>query len=221
MTSPDREAAPQDPVPPEDPVHAAPQQESAAEAGSPPASGEPTPAPQEPAGPTAEQQLAERTADLQRLQAEYLNYKRRVDRDRELIRTNAIGSVVSAILPVLDDIGRAHEHNELHGGFKAVSDSLVRALESFGLEPFGQEGEPFDPNVHEAMMHGYSDDVTETVTEKVLQVGYRMGDKILRPARVSVLDPSEETPESSAETGPDGQAGEPAERETGGQPDQS
>jgi molecular chaperone GrpE len=146
-------------------------------------------------GDTAESQgdaaatLAERTADLQRLQAEYVNYKRRVDRDRETARHNAIGSVLSALLPVLDDINRAREHDELSGGFKAVAESLERTVQSLGLQSFGEPGEPFDPRIHEALMHSYSGDVTEPVSAAVLQVGYRHGDRILRPARVAVAEP--------------------------------
>ncbi|MGH3425173.1 MAG: nucleotide exchange factor GrpE, partial [Nocardioidaceae bacterium] len=185
MTS-DRDEAVQDDVvrdqqvPPQDPVHDEPEREAATEAASGAAAQEAGPGQTPPPGlqaPPVEQQLAERTADLQRLQAEYLNYKRRVDRDRELIRTNAVASVVSAMLPVLDDIGRARDHDELHGGFKAVSDSFGRALESFGLEPFGAEGDRFDPTVHEAMLHGYSTEVSEPVADKILQVGYRLGER--------------------------------------------
>ena len=92
-----------------------------------------------------EKELAERTADLQRLQAEYVNYKRRVDRDREVVRDTAIANVLTALLPVLDDIGRAREHDELHGGFKAVAESLERTVNGLGLKPFGEEGDEFDP----------------------------------------------------------------------------
>jgi molecular chaperone GrpE len=133
--------------------------------------------------------LAERTADLQRLQAEYVNYKRRVDRDRETARHNAISSVLASLLPVLDDIARAREHDELSGGFKAVAESLERTMSTLGLQSFGEPGERFDPRVHEALMHSYSDDVTEPVAAMVLQVGYRHGDRILRPARVAVAEP--------------------------------
>jgi molecular chaperone GrpE len=103
-----------------------------------------------------ERQLAERTADLQRLQAEYVNYKRRVDRDRDLVRQNATYGVLSSLLPVLDDIDRAREHGEVEGGFKAVADSLERVVSGLGLTKFGAPGEPFDPNVHEALAHGHS-----------------------------------------------------------------
>lgn len=133
--------------------------------------------------------LAERTSDLQRLQAEYLNYKRRVDRDREATRQNAIGSVLFALLPVLDDIGRARDHGELTGGFKAVAESLERTVSGLGLEKFGQAGEPFDPRIHDALMHSYSDEVSEPVCSRVLEVGYRHADRILRPARVAVAEP--------------------------------
>ncbi len=141
-------------------------------------------------GPTeAEVALAERTADLQRLQAEYVNYKRRVDRDRSAVREQAVASVLVALLPVLDDIGRAREHDELTGGFKAVAESLQRTVEGLGLQPYGEVGDAFDPRVHEALMHGYSDEVTVPTCQAVLQVGYRLGERILRPARVAVAEP--------------------------------
>jgi molecular chaperone GrpE len=143
-------------------------------------------------------QLAERTADLQRLQAEYVNYKRRVDRDRELVRELAVANVLGQLLPVLDDIGRAREHEELTGGFKAVAESLERTVASLGLEQFGEIGDRFDPRVHEAMMHRHTDDVGEPVCEAVLQVGYRLGERIIRPARVAVAEPEDYRPEPVA-----------------------
>jgi molecular chaperone GrpE len=139
-------------------------------------------------------ELAERTADLQRLQAEYVNYKRRVDRDREVVRQTAVASVLGSLLPTLDDIGRAREHEELTGGFKAVAESLERTVSSLGLEKFGEVGDQFDPHVHEALMHRHSDDVAEPVCEAVLQVGYRLGDRVIRPARVAVAEPENYTP---------------------------
>jgi len=146
-----------------------------------------------PAGRVAELEsaLAERTGDVQRLQAEYVNYKRRVDRDRAAVRETALASVIGALLPVLDDIARAREHGELDGGFKAVADSLERTLEGLGLEQFGQPGDPFDPRIHEALMHGYSDDVSGPTCQTVLQAGFRLGERIIRPARVAVVDPAE------------------------------
>jgi molecular chaperone GrpE len=139
-------------------------------------------------------QLAERTADLQRLQAEYVNYKRRVDRDREVVRDTAVAGVLGRLLPVLDDIGRARDHDELTGGFKAVAESLERTVTSLGLEKFGAVGDPFDPRVHEALMHRHTDDVAEPVCEAVLQVGYRLGERIVRPARVAVAEPESYSP---------------------------
>jgi molecular chaperone GrpE len=141
--------------------------------------------------------LAERTIDLQRLQAEYVNYKRRVDRDRELVRQNATFAVLSGLLPVLDDIDRAREHGELEGGFKAVADSLERIVAGLGLTKFGARGDEFDPNVHEALMHGHSPDVTTTTVDVVAHAGYRIGDRVVRAAKVTVLDPE---PEAQAGT---------------------
>ena len=154
--------------------------------------------------------LAERTADLQRLQAEYVNYKRRVDRDREVVKETTVAAVLTALLPVLDDIGRAREHDELSGGFKAVAESLERTVTGLGLETFGAEGDPFDPKIHEALMHRYSDDVTEPVAQAVLQVGYRLGERIVRPARVAVVEPEQESPGQPVEPSPEEDAAAPA-----------
>ena len=152
----------------------------------------------------AEQQLAERTADLQRVTAEYANYRKRVERDRAAVREQAVANVLSGLVPVLDDIGRAREHEELVGGFKSVAESLEAAVTKLGLESFGEDGEPFDPKVHEALMHSYSPDVTEPTCIKILQPGYRVGERILRPARVEVAEPGEaEAPEE-----PDDESGE-------------
>jgi molecular chaperone GrpE len=136
-------------------------------------------------------QLAERTADLQRVQAEYNNYRRRVERDRVVVREQAIAGAVTELLPVLDDIGRARDHGELTGGFAKVAESLEAALTKLGLNPFGQKGDLFDPMVHEALMHSYSPDVAEPTAIEVLQPGYRMGDRVLRPARVAVAEPGD------------------------------
>jgi molecular chaperone GrpE len=93
------------------------------------------------------------------------------------------------MLPVLDDLDRAREHGELEGGFKAVADSLERIVAGLGLTKFGAPGEPFDPNVHEALAHGHSPEVTETVVQHLAQAGYRIGDRVVRAAKVTVLDP--------------------------------
>ncbi|MFE1786668.1 nucleotide exchange factor GrpE [Streptomyces sp. NPDC059506] len=134
-------------------------------------------------------QLSERTADLQRLQAEYQNYRRRVERDRVAVKEIAAANLLSELLPVLDDIGRAREHGELVGGFKAVAESVETVLAKMGLQQFGKEGEPFDPLVHEALMHSYAPDVTETTCVQILQPGYRVGERTIRPARVAVAEP--------------------------------
>jgi len=150
------------------------------------------PAP-EPAGTTGEvaleAKLVERTADLQRLQADYTNYRRRVERDREAVRELALVNILTNLLPVLDDIGRAREHGELEGGFKSVADALEAAVGKLGLERFGEPGEPFDPSVHEALTHAHSADVTEPTAVQVFQPGYRIGARVVRPARVAVAEP--------------------------------
>ena len=139
-------------------------------------------------------QLAERTADLQRLQAEYANYRKRVDRDRATVREHAVASALSELLPVLDAIGQAREHGELSGGFKSVADSLQAAVGKLGLVSYGQRGDAFDPKIHEALTHTYSPDVDEDTCVEIFQPGYKVGERILRPARVAVAAPT---------TGPD------------------
>ena len=160
-------------------------------------------------------QLAERTADLQRVTAEYANYRKRVDRDRLAVREQALANVLSALLPVLDDIGRAREHGELVGGFKSVADSLESAVTKLGLSRFGTEGEPFDPTVHEALTHSYSADVAEPTCVQILQPGYMVGERILRPARVAVAEPDDSaaTSNSGDEARPAGGAGSQENRE--------
>jgi molecular chaperone GrpE len=139
---------------------------------------------------SVEAELAERTADLQRLQAEYVNYKRRVDRDKDNARKYGVESTLTSLLPVLDDIARARDHGELTGGFKAVADSFERAVEKLGLVAFGEVGDEFDPRIHDALMHSYSDEVSGPTCQAILQVGYRIEDRVLRPARVAVAEPT-------------------------------
>jgi molecular chaperone GrpE len=136
-----------------------------------------------------EAELSERTADVQRVHAEYANYRKRVDRDRELVRDQAAASVLVELLTVLDDIDRAREHDELSGGFKSVAEALEATVEKLGLEKYGAAGEPFDPTVHEALIHSEDESVTETTCMAVLQPGYRYAGRVLRPARVAVADP--------------------------------
>jgi molecular chaperone GrpE len=133
-------------------------------------------------------QLDERTADLQRVSAEYANYRRRTDRDREAITVAARAQVAGELLTVLDDVVRAEAHGDLTGAFKSVADKLVSALNKIGLTPFGTEGDEFDPSVHEAVQHTMSHDVTGPTVTAVLRPGYRLGERLLRPAMVAVTD---------------------------------
>jgi len=147
-----------------------------------------------PAEPEAAQALAdERLADLQRLQAEYVNYRRRVERDREVARDSAVASVLEALLPVLDDVQLARQHGDLEGTpFAPIADKLDAVLGRFGLERYGQPGEEFDPTVHEALLHTQAElaeGTSTTTVVQILQPGYRAKDRVLRAARVAVADP--------------------------------
>ena len=133
--------------------------------------------------------VATLTSDLQRLQAEYANYRKRVERDRSLAHEMAIGAVLTELLALHDDVDRAELHGELTGGFKAVADQLHSITSRIGLEKYGTEGEAFDPQIHEAIMHDTSADVLIPTASKILQPGYKYKERILRPARVSVTDP--------------------------------
>ncbi|MFG3680855.1 nucleotide exchange factor GrpE [Micromonospora chalcea] len=133
--------------------------------------------------------LEERTRDLQRVTAEYANYRKRVDRDRNLVQEQATGAVLSALLPILDDLDRAREHGDLVGPFGSVAEQLTGALGKFGLTAFGEKGDPFDPTRHEAVAHQTSADVTESTCVQVMRRGYQLGERLLRPAMVAVADP--------------------------------
>jgi molecular chaperone GrpE len=134
--------------------------------------------------------VATLTADLQRLQAEYANYRKRVERDRAVAHESAIGAVLTELLALLDDVDRAEQHGELTGGFKAVADQLNSITSRIGLEKYGTAGEAFDPQIHEALMHDESADVAIATASKILQPGYKYKERILRPARVAVTDPA-------------------------------
>ncbi len=133
--------------------------------------------------------LDELTRDLQRVTAEYANYRKRVDRDRTLAAEQATGTVLASLLPVLDDLDRARNHGDLVGPFASVADQLSAALGKFGLTAFGDVGDPFDPTLHEAVAHTSSPDVTETACVEIMRRGYLLGDRLLRPALVAVADP--------------------------------
>lgn len=140
--------------------------------------------------------LVDRTADLQRLQAEYLNYKRRVDRDRDLVRQNATYAVLAPITEVLDTIDLAREHaasaqGELEGGLKTVAEQLERTVTSLGLSKFGAPGDAFDPTIHEALNHlGPDPDVEVTTCKVIAKAGYRIGERVVRAAQVLIVDPA-------------------------------
>jgi len=145
------------------------------------------------------QEVAERTDDLKRLQAEYVNYRKRVERDRAAVREQALAQVLSELLPILDDIGRARVHDELVGGFKSVGEALESLVARMGLKKYGEKGDEFDPSVHEALTMVPSADVTVPTVIEVFQPGYLMGERVVRPARVVVAGPTEQDAGASAE----------------------
>ncbi|MDR0592197.1 MAG: nucleotide exchange factor GrpE [Bifidobacteriaceae bacterium] len=137
---------------------------------------------------SAREELAVRTEDLQRLSAEYANYRKRVDRDRAVAGDQARAEVLTALIPVLDDIDAARTADELDGPFKAVAEKLEETLARFGLERYGAVGEAFDPTIHEALLHQTDPAAEGPAVSLVLQPGYRMGERVLRAARVGVVD---------------------------------
>ena len=143
--------------------------------------------------------LAERTDDLQRLQAEYVNYKRRVDRDRDLARQRGIEAVLGDLLPVLDAISAARAHDQLDGGARMIADEIEKVTGSYGLTGYGAVGDPFDPQIHDALMHVDVPGYDVTTCAQIIQAGYRVHERVLRPARVAVTDPSEPAPSEPAE----------------------
>ncbi|HYO85000.1 MAG TPA: nucleotide exchange factor GrpE [Dermatophilaceae bacterium] len=136
---------------------------------------------------------AERLADLQRLQAEYVNYKKRVDRDRAAQRDLAVGAVIESLLPVLDEIHLARQHGELESGpFAKIAEKLETVLSRHGVTRYGEPGETFDPTLHDAVMHRIAElapGTTETTVIEVMRPGFRLGDRVIRAAMVSVADP--------------------------------
>jgi molecular chaperone GrpE len=140
---------------------------------------------------TADQEL-ELLKDLQRLQAEFVNYKARVERDRDVARNNAVAEVIRAFLPALDDLARAEAHGDLDGSpFAAVVTKLRNAGDKFGLKSFAAKGDKFDPEIHNALVQTPNNELTETVIADVVEPGFMLGDKLLRPAMVAVFIPAE------------------------------
>ena len=155
------------------------------------------------------QQLAERTEDLQRVTAEYANYRRRVDRDRSLVVDQAAERFAAQLFPIVDDIERARDHGDLTGAFKVVADRVLGVLDGLGVEAFGVAGDEFDPALHEAVMHDTSAEVQVPTATTVLRQGFRRGDRVLRTAMVAVTEPESPAPaatgtgtESAADTAP-------------------
>ncbi|MCK9821988.1 nucleotide exchange factor GrpE [Nocardioides cavernae] len=136
--------------------------------------------------------LADLTNDLQRLSAEYANYRRRVDRERQLVAENAAYKALTPVIEVLDTIDRAREHGELEGGFKTVAEQLERVVATAGLVRFGEPGDAFDPTFHEALSHlGADPEVQVTTVKHVAKAGYRLGERVVRASQVLVVDPVE------------------------------
>jgi molecular chaperone GrpE len=153
--------------------------------------------------------LAERTADLQRVQAEYANYRKRADRERLAAGEVAVSGVLAMLLPVLDNLDRAREHGDLTGGLKAVADQLDEIVTRLGLAAFGEVGEPFDPARHEAVLHSEADDVSEPTVTMLMRPGYRHGDRLIRAAMVGVTDPATPAVTTEAVAEPTAESEEP------------
>jgi molecular chaperone GrpE len=165
--------------------------------------GHPTVVDDDSAGGDVVRQLAERTEDLQRVTAEYANYRRRVDRDRQLVVDQAAERFATQLFPIVDDIERARDHGDLTGAFKVVADRVLGLLDGLGVEAFGKAGDPFEPALHEAVMHDTSADVQVPTATTVLRQGFRRGDRVLRTAMVAVTDP-ESVAAASADGATDG-----------------
>lgn len=149
----------------------------------------------------ATRQLAERTEDLQRVTAEYANYRRRVERDRVLVVDQAAERFAGQLFPIVDDIERARDHGDLTGAFKVVADRVLGLLDGLGVTSFGQAGDPFDPALHEAVLHDTSPDVSVPTATTVLRPGFRRGDRVLRTAMVGVTDPETPAPAAAPASG--------------------
>ena len=131
--------------------------------------------------------------DLQRLQADFVNYRARVERDRGVERQLAVAEAIRAFLPAMDDLTRAEAHGDLQDGtpMAAIAQKLRAAGEKFGLSAFGEKGEAFDPEKHEALVQNPSEEVAEPVIADVIELGYMVGDRLLRPAKVAVSVPAD------------------------------
>lgn len=164
----------------------------------------------------ARQEAAERTADLQRLSAEYANYRKRVERDKQAATAAGKAAVMAELLAVCDDLERAEEHGDLTGGFKTVADKFTGTLARLGLEHYGAEGDAFDPNLHEAVQFSESADVTAPTVAAVLRRGYLLGERVLRAAVVAVAGPAGG---DAADGNPDGGGADGADTDGAGDAD--
>lgn len=158
----------------------------------------------------ADERVIELTNDIKRVQAEYANYRKRVERDRVAVREVATAQVLGELLPILDDIGRARDHDELSGGFKAVGEALEASVTKLGLERYADQGDEFDPNIHEALTLVPVPNISVQSVIEVFQPGYRIGERILRPARVVVGDPVDGGGEAPAEPAESAEAADPS-----------
>lgn len=137
----------------------------------------------------AKAEAAEHLDALQRERASFTNYRNRALRDQEAARNRGVQDVLAALLPVLDDVERAKQHGELSGTMAAIAEKLDQSLQKFGVERFGKVGEEFDPNLHEALMHSTDADATASTVNLVVEPGYKIGEKVVRAARVGVVGP--------------------------------
>lgn len=153
--------------------------------------------------------LEERTRDLQRLNAEFQNYRKRVERDKSRASEQATAAVLSSLLPIMDDLDRARDHGDLTGPFGSVAEQLIGTLSKQGLTSFGEKGDTFDPTIHEAVAHMQTGDVDGPTCIDVMRRGYRLGDRLLRAALVAVAEPLDEPqPEDSPAGDEDAEAEE-------------
>lgn len=138
----------------------------------------------------AKKEAAEYLEALQRERAEFINFRNRSAKEQDRFREHGIIDVLTALLPALDDIDRIREHSEMDDSFKAVATKIDKAFEKFGVEKFGEKGEDFDPTKHDAVLHRPDPDATKETVDAVVEAGYRIGDRVIRAARVVVSSPS-------------------------------
>lgn len=137
----------------------------------------------------AKKEAAEYLEALQRERAEFINFRNRSQKEQERFRQHGIIDVLTALLPALDDIDRIREHSEMDDSFKAVAAKIDKAFEKFGVEKFGEKGEDFDPTKHDAILHKPDPNAEKETVDTVVEAGYRIGDRVIRAARVVVASP--------------------------------